>query len=939
MNKLLSTIIGSMLMLWCTVCNAQDYALDNTLNGQTITTCAGNFYDSDPNGNYGASQNYSVTFCSGTVGKVMHFDFQELVIAAGDTLFAYDGIGTNAHCIDTFTNVNRGPGEVGVIATDTNNTGCITFRFKSNATTQASGWEAAISCGYQCKQPITGSISTNPAQSGGYTDICLTPDDKVVFNLATVYAANGLIYNQKDNTSKFHWFFGDGKDTLGVDIASVSHTYTQVGGYDVKVSVTDSNGCINSLPITIKVRTGIKPVYNIQVLPTLCVGDTARITPGGATGSSSGGFALPQQASFVHLPVSSDSLFLPDAPSNSTAGVYSTSILIDQFAAGQTLTNINMLKGIFMNMEHSYLGDIDISITAPNGKKVILKTGPGAEDCFLGEPVDGNLHTANDNHALDNIRGNGYDYWFNASPQFGTMVSEANSHLYSYVDNAGQDVIDHAYLPSGSYTSSQSLNALVGTPLNGTWTLQITDYQKQDNGYLFNWHLDFDASLYPNVETYTVGITSQNWVTPTEGLISVNGTVATIAPTVVKNYDFVYRVVDDFGCHYDTTISIELKPLPTKPDLGPDVALCTGQTNILLIVSNFDPINNYNWSNGDNGQYSNVGTPGTYFVTSKSLYGCASKDTIVVGQTTNVTASLGLDTFYCASNPNVLKPVVSSNITTYLWNNGSTADTLKTIGPGTYTVKASTANGCNTTATINLTDNPVNAYAMPSDTVICDKSSFFITLNPPASTSITWNDGVLGNTRLITAPNNYTTIANNIGCLKKNNYNVTTKPLPVINLGNDSTICNLRTYLMRVSYPGATYLWNDNSTDSFMLVKNPGTYWVEALLNQCTYRDSVDIQYKKCDCETVVPNAFSPNGDGINDLFKADMKCVPLSYHLSVFNRWGQEVFATKDYTTGWDGRRNGTPLPVGTYYYIITYYNVGLQVNERFNGSITLLR
>lgn len=931
MYKFLSIFLGLLLLSF--IGNAQDYTLDNALNGQTITTCSGSFFDSNQSGNYGASQNYTVTFCSGTPGKVMQFTFSVLTIAANDSLLVYDGNSVNANLLVAYTNGNfvNGISIAAVNATDTNSTGCLTFKFKSDATTQAVGWEASIKCMYQCKQAITGSISTTPTQVAGYTDICLQPNGNVTFNLATIYNNNGSIYNQSDNTSQFHWYFGDSKDTVATNLTSISHAYTIAGGYNVKVLVTDSNGCVNTVPISLKVRTGIKPFFNIQAPATICVGDTIKLAPSISGGGASGGSVTTFQGSFVHLPISGDSLFLPDAVNSNRPGIYPTSIVINQFAAGQTLTNINLLKGIFMNIEHSYLGDLKIAITAPNGVKFFLKSLVGAnENCFLGEPVDNDASST---------AGKGYDYWFNATPQHGTMSSEYKNYKYSYTDNDGEAVTNQYYLPSGSYASDNNLSALIGTSLNGTWTLEIGDYQHEDNGYLFNWHIEFDPSLYPTIETYNVGITSQNWVTPADGIINVNGTLATIVPTAAQQYNFVYKVVDNFGCNYDTTISVEAKALPTKPNLGPDVALCAGQTSILLVVSNFDPINNYTWSNGDNGQYSNVSSPNTYSVTSTSLYGCKSKDTIVVAQTNNVTASLGIDTLYCASHPNVLKPVVSSNITTYLWNNGSTADTLKISGVGTYTVKASTTNGCSTIASINITDNPVNAFVMPIDTVICDKSSFILTLLPPANTSITWNDGVIGNTHVITGPNVYTTIANNIGCLKSNAYTVTTKPLPVVNLGIDTTICNLKTYTLKVSYPGATYTWSDHSTDSFLVVKNPNLYWLEALYNQCIFRDSVQVAYKKCDCETIVPNAFSPNGDGINDVFKPEMQCVPVAFQLSVFNRWGQEVFSTKSYTQGWDGKRNGSPLPVGTYYYILTYFNSGLQANERFNGSITLLR
>ena len=88
-----------------------------------------------------------------------------------------------------------------------------------------------------------------------------------------------------------------------------------------------------------------------------------------------------------------------------------------------------------------------------------------------------------------------------------------------------------------------------------------------------------------------------------------------------------------------------------------------------------------------------------------------------------------------------------------------------------------------------------------------------------------------------------------------------------------------------------------------------------------------------------MPNAFSPNGDGVNDAYHPYIKCFPRSYDLSFYNRYGQQVFTSKDFKKLWDGRLNNTPLPSGTYYYILNFYNEDLQRNERRSGSVTLLR
>lgn len=935
------TIFYSILFLFSILCyntaKAQTYALNNgfTFN-ETITTCSGTFYDSNVGGNYAPFESYIVTFRSGNIGKVMQMNFTQMAVGAGDTLFVYDGLGTNNAVLDTFTNVIFN-GEFVITVSDTSNSGALTFKFTSNASIQALGWQATIKCAFKCQKIQGNIITTPPKDANGYTNMCISPSGVLQLEADVLFPQNGLTYDQSNATSTFHWFFGDGKDTIGTNLTMLSHNYINQGGYNIKLVVKDSNGCVNSLPINVKLRTSINPIFNISAVTSMCLNDTIKLTPFAVGSPSSGGFVLQQQGAFLQLPVSSDSLFLPDG----TGVTYTSNLFVDQFASGQTLTDINLLKGIFLNLEHSYLGDIDIAITAPNGVKVFLKSGSGSQDCFLGEPVDGNLTGGGaDNPALNNVRGDGYDYWFNTTPQYGTMLQEANAHIYSYVDNAGRNVINHKYLPSGSYTSANNLNALVGTPLNGTWTLQIKDWQAIDNGFLFGWYLKLDPSLYPSVETYNVPIVSQNWITPASGILSVNGTVATISPNLVQQYNFVYRAVDSFGCSLDTTIIIHAKTAPVKPMLGGDIAFCNGQTSLNLTVSNPDNTGVYSWSNGNNGVTSiSVSTPNTYIVTATNTTGCFSKDTIVVNPVEMVQVQLGIDTFYCATKPNLLKPIVSNNVINYLWNNATTKDTLRINSVGTYYVTGTTANGCSITDTIVVTDNPINSFVFPADNIICDQSNYLVTLTPPANTNILWNDGFTGFVRSVSGINTYIITANNIGCLKQGSFTVNTKPLPIINLGLDETICTTKTKLLAVKYSGASYLWNDNSTDSSLLVKTPNTYWVEASFNGCNYRDSIEIKYVKCECLTTLPNAFSPNGDGINDFFFPKMECIPIGYLLTVFNRYGQPVFETKDYQLRWNGTSNGKSLPVGTYYYILTYVNDGLKIPERFTGSVTIIR
>ena len=106
----------------------------------------------------------------------------------------------------------------------------------------------------------------------------------------------------------------------------------------------------------------------------------------------------------------------------------------------------------------------------------------------------------------------------------------------------------------------------------------------------------------------------------------------------------------------------------------------------------------------------------------------------------------------------------------------------------------------------------------------------------------------------------------------------------------------------------------------------------------CTATEAVAITTKQCLFGVYFPNAFTPNGDGANDIFRPYALGNIVQFHMQVFNRWGQLVFASEDYAKGWDGRINNTAQPAGTYVWICRYQFAGEKpvVNK---GVVLLIR
>jgi len=177
------------------------------------------------------------------------------------------------------------------------------------------------------------------------------------------------------------------------------------------------------------------------------------------------------------------------------------------------------------------------------------------------------------------------------------------------------------------------------------------------------------------------------------------------------------------------------------------------------------------------------------------------------------------------------------------------------------------------------------------------------------------------------------TLVSPVSCIKYIETNLSYKPAIPVNLGNDTLLCG-NTIILTAFVPGGTYLWQDGSTDSKYVVTQPGEYRVFVSYNGCVNSDSVSIG--ECPISVSFPTAFTPNGDGLNDIFH------PIGigfekFSMQIFNRWGTMIFETSSPETGWDGTYKGSLCPEDTYVYKASFEINGEVKNA--TGTITLQR
>jgi gliding motility-associated-like protein len=180
-------------------------------------------------------------------------------------------------------------------------------------------------------------------------------------------------------------------------------------------------------------------------------------------------------------------------------------------------------------------------------------------------------------------------------------------------------------------------------------------------------------------------------------------------------------------------------------------------------------------------------------------------------------------------------------------------------------------------------------------------------------------------------------------CSMSQSISVKVNPKPVIHIGYADTICLGQQVLLDAGSGFVSYLWHDGSTEQSQYTLEEGTYWVQVVdTNNCIAVDTVSLV--PCNIELLIPNAFTPNGDGLNDTFKPVIRgWEPSSYFMKIYTKWGQLIFETSDYTEGWDGKANGVLVMPNTFVYVISYeapsYVTRTTLKSPVIGDVTVVR
>ena len=371
------------------------------------------------------------------------------------------------------------------------------------------------------------------------------------------------------------------------------------------------------------------------------------------------------------------------------------------------------------------------------------------------------------------------------SPIFDPVVAGVGFHLitYSYTDGNGcnNNAVDTAFVHAPPVVD-------IGP----------------NQSFCENTNLTFDAGNPGSTYTWNDGSSNQTLTVTSAGIYHV-------------------LVTDGNGCTGRDTAEAVMDPAPLV-DLGNDQSICAG-TTITLNAGN--PGLTHEWNDGTTQSTLTISDVGVYFVEVTDAIGCIGRDTMeLLSIYPTPTVALGSDVTIC--NGSTLNLDAGSGWSNYLWNDGSSNQTLGATSIGQYWVEVTDGNGCIGRDTVAITgfSNSL-AVDIGNDQSICSGTGITLNALNPGSTYM-WNDGSSGQTNWVNAVGIYHVLVTDLsGCQGRDTMEITAlNPTPTVDIGNNQALCTGSTVTLDAGNPGSTFLWSDGSAAQTLTVNSVGKYVV-----------------------------------------------------------------------------------------------------------------
>jgi gliding motility-associated-like protein len=402
-----------------------------------------------------------------------------------------------------------------------------------------------------------------------------------------------------------------------------------------------------------------------------------------------------------------------------------------------------------------------------------------------------------------------------------------------------------------------------------------------------------------------------------------------------------YWVVASDACGSDTAyFSIGSGPLPVAQitAIGP-TSICVGQS-VILVASGASI---FEWSTGSNAASITVTAAGTFWVAVTNNCGTdTAYYTIPPGPPPVASISVFGPSALCLGDTALLSGSGNGN---YLWSDGSTGTTLSAVNPGTYTLIVSDNCGSDTATVQIMQGNVPQVEIIASGTLaFCAGQNVSLTATP--GYTYEWSTGSTGLEIAANQSGNYTVVASNSCGKDTATVSVYVENVAAVGAAdNYKPLLEEEVTLFDLSQ-NASYtewmLWDSTTTTSSSfttMFDSVGNYVLRLIaISSLGCTDTTYVVIKVTEGYTFyIPEAFTPNGDGINDLFSFYGTAIE-EINAIIYNRWGQPIYNWTNLEGGWDGYFKGGPVPNGVYAYEVKL-KLKEGTNKVFYGTLSLIR
>jgi len=575
------------------------------------------------------------------------------------------------------------------------------------------------------------------------------------------------------------------------------------------VTVTNNNGCMAQASTSVVVADQL--LLSISGNTSLCGNESAELTVSGIAPANVSTYAWSNGANTASVSVSSGgtySVIVTDV--NGCTGYATTSVTASENPTATISGNLNVCSGnsamLIANGGTSYQWsngstEASISVNAGGTYSVVVANGAGCTATASAivtvnetpmPQISGDLAVCAGSSTTLTATGGDSFVWSNGSTN--ASVNVTNAGTYTVIASNANGCTASA---SATVNVYETPNVTISGNLNvcsGNSTMLIAN-----------------------------GGTSYQW--------SNGSTEASISVTTGGTYSVV--VANGAGCTATASAIVTVNETP-MPQISGDLAVCVGSSTTLTATGG----DSFVWSNGSTNTSINVTSAGTYTVIASNSNGCTASTSAIVNVYESPTVTISGNSSICDGGVTTL---TAEGGNSYLWSTGFPGASINVNAAGTYSVIATGANGCTSSATMTVVQYSAPEVSITGNTTVCEGSSTTITAN--GGVSYQWSTGETGASISVDSFGVYSvTATGNGGCTATANATVFVSSAPTPSISGNLHICDNETTTLTAN-GGDSYMWSNGSTGNSIEVSNGGTYSViVSNANGCTAMTSANVE-------------------------------------------------------------------------------------------------